>query len=45
MTNDGVNGGTYDGDEPAPNYVGDRQHGDVFDSVVPAPDSSPKLME
>ena len=30
---------------PTPNYVGDRQNGDVFDSVVPAPDSSPKLME
>ena len=45
MTNDGVDGGTYGEDEPAPNYVGDRQNGDVFDSVVPAPDSSPKLME
>ena len=30
---------------PAPDYVGDRQNGEVFDSVVPAPDSSPKLME
>ena len=45
LTDYGVDGDTYDGDEPAPNYVGDRQNGDVFDSVVPAPDSSPKLME
>jgi hypothetical protein len=45
LTDYGVDGGTYGGDEPAPNYVGDRQNGDVFDSMVPAPDSSPKLME
>ena len=45
LTDYGVDGGTYGGDELAPNYVGDRQNGDVFDSVVPAPDSSPKLME
>ena len=45
LTDYGVDGDTYDGDEPAPNYVGDRQNGDVFDSVIPAPDSSPKLME
>ena len=45
LTDYGVDGDTYGGDEPAPDYVGDRQNGEVFDSVVPAPDSSPKLME